>query len=238
MKDFQIILEKTEIICENTVAFTFDAKHTGYKFDAGQYANFTLTDPKYPDEKGNSRALSFANAPNNMGKLVVAARINSSVFINNLCSLSPGSKLFVSKPMGSLTLHKDTSIPAVFISGGIGITPVRSIIEDVLNKKLPHEIKLFYSNKKETQAAFINDFIKWSNEIMNLKFVPVIDDRENKNWKYEVGSINKAMLNKYLDNIKKNIYYITGPSIMVDSVSDLLLSQNVDTKNIRTEIFK
>jgi len=238
LKDFQIILEKTEVICENTVAFTFDAKHTGYKFDAGQYANFTLTNPKHPDEKGHYRALSFANAPNEMGKLVIAARINSSVFINNLWSLSPGSKLYVSKPMGSLTLHKDNSIPAVFISGGIGITPVRSIIEEVVNKKLSHEIKMFYSNKKEAQVAFMNDFMKWSNEIKNLEFIPIIEDRENKNWKNEFGPIDMSMLNKYLENFKNKIYYITGPSIMVDSIKDLLINQQVNKENIRTEIFK
>jgi len=238
LKDFQIILEKTEVICENTVAFTFDAKSTCYEFEAGQYANFTLTDPKYPDEKGNSRALSFANAPNDRNKLVIAARINSSVFINNLCSLSPGSKLFVSKPRGVLTLHRNSSIPAIFISGGIGITPVRSIIEDVVNKKLPHRIKLFYSNKKETQIAFINDFMKWTNEIENLDFIPIIDDSGNKNWKHEFGPIDKAMLCKYLENFDYKMYYVTGPSIMVDSVKDLLLNLDVKKENVRTEKFE
>jgi len=238
LKDFQIILEKTEVICENTVTFTFEAKDKGYKFQAGQYAYFTLIDPKYPDEKGNSRALSFANAPNDLDKLVISARINSSVFINNLWSLSPGSELFVSKPKGVLTLHKNSSMPAIFISGGIGITPVRSIVEDVVNKKLHHEIKLFYSNKKETQAAFMNDFMKWSIEIKNLDFIPIIDDRENKNWKHEFGPIDKAMLYKYLENFKNKMYYITGPSRMVDSVKDLLLNLDVNKENIITEKFK
>ena len=115
MKDFQITLLKTEVICENTLAFTFHVDEPGYLFEAGQYAHFTISDPKYPDAKGNSRALSFANAPDGSGKLVIAARINSSVFIDNLRALLPGAELFVSKPMGDLKLHKDASLTAVFI---------------------------------------------------------------------------------------------------------------------------
>lgn len=238
MKDYPIILEKKELICDNTLAFTFYDESKNYRFDAGQYAHFTLIEPEYHDEKGHSRALSFANAPDDTGKLVIAARINSSVFINNLRVLKPGSKLFVSKSSGGMKLHNDSSVPAVFISGGIGITPVRSIIENAVNKNLPHEIILFYANKKANQTAFLNDFLKWQNEYKNLKLISVIADVENKNWKYEFGTIDEKLLNKYLADLTNKIYYITGPSEMVNSVRDILVKQNIDTENIRTEKFK
>ncbi|MEO6695632.1 MAG: FAD-dependent oxidoreductase [Ignavibacteria bacterium] len=238
MKDSKVILEKTEVICENTLAFTFDSRDTDYNFKAGQYAHFTLTDPKFSDERGNTRALSFANAPNEYHKFVIAARINSSVFIKNLQSLDPGSGVFISKPGGGLTLHSDSSVSAVFISGGIGITPLRSILEDMFSRKLPHRINLFYMNKKETQIAFMDDFEKWAGENKNFKFIPLIDDRENKNWKYEFGPFNTEMLDRYIKNIRNNIYYITGPAKLVDSVMELLLDKNVTPENIRIEKFK
>ena len=237
MKDFLVTLIDRKDICENTVAFWFDTKDINYKFDAGQYAHFTIIEPKLEDKEGYSRPLSIASSPDNKDTLMIAARRSSSVFINNLSSVPIGTKVYMSYPQGNLRLHKDITIPSVFIAGGIGVTPARIIIENIIEARLPHHITLFYSNKTESQTAFLNEFEKWSGENENFKFIPTIEDSKNKNWSYEFGTINEDMLKKYIEDIKLPIYYVTGPPVMIDSMDIKLQRMGIGKEKIRTEKF-
>lgn len=238
MKDFQITLIDKKEICENTLGFWFDIKNTEYAFKAGQYAHFTIINPKFKDSKGNFRALSIASSPQNKNDLMVAARKNSSVFINNLYSIPIGSKIFISKPSGNLILHKDLSIPSVFIAGGIGITPIRSITEEIIQKNSEHEVYLFYSNRTSSQTAFLDEFTKWSEDKKNFKFIPIIDDKNNKNWNYEYGPIKRDLFKKYLNTFNNKIYYAVGPPLMVDSIKEILLTEKVSEERIKIEKFR
>lgn len=237
MKDFKITFAGKKEICENTIAFYFDITDSGYSFKAGQYAHFTIIDPKFTDEKGNTRPFSFANSPGEKNEIVIAARINSSVFINNLSLLNPGSEIYISKPEGNMNLENDFLFPVVFISGGIGITPARSLIENDLKNNSERDLTLFYSNKTESQTAFLDDFKKWSSKNSNFKFIPLIEDINNTNWKYEFGYINKIILNKYLSDLNKKLYYLIGPAQMINSICEILLESGVDKRNIKTETF-
>jgi ferredoxin-NADP reductase len=58
-------------------------------------------------------------------------------------------------PMGSFTLHNNSAKPAVFLAGGIGITPFSSIVRHAAHAKLPHKLYLFYSNRRPEDAAFM-----------------------------------------------------------------------------------
>lgn len=237
LKDFKIKFKSKKEVCENTIAFYFDIKDSGYSFNAGQYAHFTIIDPRFSDVKGNSRPFSFANSPGEKNEIVIAGRINSSVFINNLTLLNPGSEIYISKPEGNMNLENDVSAPVVFISGGIGITPARSLIENEIKNDSGRDITLLYSNKTESQTAFLEDFKKWSSENKNFIFIPLIEDLTNTNWKYEFGCIDKIILNQYLTDHKKNFYYLIGPAPMIDSISKTLFQMGVSKNNIKTETF-
>ncbi len=237
MKDYTIIYKGYEEICEKTLAFYFDTKDSGFTFEAGQYAFFTIPFAKFNDEKGNTRPLSVASSPLIKDKILLAARNNSSVFVKNLSELPPGTEVFVSKPAGGHLLSGDSSLPAVFISGGTGITPVRSIIETAVISGSGQRIYLFYSNKTESQTAFLDDFRKWSQTSDNFIFIPSIEDKTNLNWDSEYGYINESMLKKYLKELNKYRFCLTGPENMVASVKKILSENKVPSHNIRTENF-
>lgn len=93
MNDTKIFFTGRKEICENTFAFTFNLYDSEYDFKAGQYAYFTIMDPVHHDENGYTRPLSFANSPDHINSLMVAARKTQSVFVENLLSLTPGSEL-------------------------------------------------------------------------------------------------------------------------------------------------
>ncbi len=238
MKDFPVTLIDRKEIAENTVSFIFDIRDIEYKFDAGQYAHLTISDSGYNDNKSNSRPLSIASSPNNKNELMIAARTGSSAFINYLINIPVGSEVFISRPSGNLKLPQDKSIHSVFIAGGLGITPVRSIVEYATQENLPHKINLFYSNHTESQTAFKRDFENWAEKNKNFKFIPVIDYIENNKWKYEFGPFDKKLLYKYLDELNDKNYYITGPPQMVKSINKMLIQEGVPEEKINTEKFK
>ena len=96
---------------------------------------------------------------------------------------------------------------------------------------------LFYSCRKSSSAAFLDEFEKWATENPNFNLIPTIDDTNDKNWKYNYGYINEDMITKHIKDIKKPIYYVFGPPEMVDAMLGTLSGLRVDKNNIRFEKF-
>ncbi|MBK8380496.1 MAG: hypothetical protein IPL16_01100 [Ignavibacteria bacterium] len=81
-----------------------------------------------------------------------------------------------------------------------GITPARSIIESSFISRSAQRIYLFYSNKSESQTAFLEDFRAWSQLKENFNFIPLIEDLKNVNWNSEIGIIDETILKSILTN--------------------------------------
>src|SRR4029077_684524 len=81
-------------------------------------------------------------------------------------------------PMGSFTLHNNAAKPAVFLAGGIGITPFSSILRHAANAQLPHHLYLFYSNRRPEDAAFMDVLRQLEKENANFKFIPSMSEME------------------------------------------------------------
>src|SRR5699024_4548933 len=119
---YTLTLLGKEKIANDTMAFHWEMPK-GFDFKAGQLGDFTLIDPNEQDEKGNTRPFSFVYAPSE-NRLVTATRLRNSAFKRTLKDLPKGSKVELDAPHGTFTLHKTESTPAVFVIGGIGITPI------------------------------------------------------------------------------------------------------------------
>jgi ferredoxin-NADP reductase len=237
MDEYIVTLNDRKQVAQDTMAFWFDVAGSGYTFRAGQNAVFTLLDPPKIDASGNIRTLSVASSPNAPNSLMVAMRMRMSAFKNSLKILPLGAKLRVSRPMGSFTLHRDSSRPAVFLAGGIGITPVLSILAHATEESLPHRIYLFYSNHDPEKAAFLSELQMWQKKNANFTFVPTVTTPNGSSWLYERGRIDPEMLSRYLNDVRGSFYYVCGPAEMVAAMQTLLARLGVDEGNIRTEEF-
>ena len=144
---------------------------------------------------------------------MVATRMRDTAFKRVLKTMELGSELALDAPYGSLTLHSDASIPAVFLSGGIGVTPVRSIILQATHDKLAHRILLFDSNRRPEDAAFLDELADAQQENANFTLVGTMTELEKsaEDWRGETGFVTKAMLMKFIDDVSLPIYYISGP---------------------------
>jgi ferredoxin-NADP reductase len=237
MANYTVKLTSKREIALGTMAFHF-AKPAGYVYRAGQFARWSLINPAETDAEGNSRVFSFASAPYE-DELMVATRMRDTAFKRVLKTMGLGTEVSLSAPHGSFTLHDDVSVPAVFLTGGIGVTPVRSIELQAAHENVSHRIFVFYSNRKPEDAAFLTDLIEAQNSNPNYSFIGTMTQMEKSNneWFGETGYINKAMLQKYIDNLATPIYYLVGPPGMVQTMRQILSEAGVDNDNIRTEEF-
>lgn len=228
---------KNETIAEGTMAFYFE-KPADFNFAAGQSGDFTLINPAQTDAEGNTRTFSFTTAPYE-DQLGIATRMRDTAFKHNLKELKAGDEIVLDAPYGDLKLHNNAAKPAVFLTGGIGITPVRSIIFDALKKELPHQIYLFYSNRRPEDAAFLQELTDLQNGHQNYKLIATMTQPEKSalGWSGETGYINAEMLKKHITNLSESIYYLTGPQSMVTAMRSVLAELGVDSDNIKTEEF-
>jgi ferredoxin-NADP reductase len=212
MAEYLFPLQDRREIADGTMAFWFDTLSTDFDFKAGQFADFTLMDPPHMDAEGNSRTFSLASSPGEKGTVMVATRMRDTAFKNSLKEIPLGTKVRVEGPMGSFTLHKDIERPAVFLAGGIGITPMHSMIRWATEEKLPYVMTLFYSNPTPQATTFLRGLEAWGKKNKNLTLALTVTDSEDVSWPYEFGRVNEEMLRKYIPNSSLRTLSLSAPT--------------------------
>jgi ferredoxin-NADP reductase len=237
MAEHQMTLVDRQRIARDTMAFWFDANDASFEFRPGQHADFIFTHPDMGGKIEGSRTFSFASSPHDKGPVMIAMRMRDTDFKSELMAAVIGTKFVVSRPRGSFTLHTDIARPAVFLAGGIGITPIRSILQWAAQKRLPHKLYLFYSNRDWDDAAFMEEFENMTAQNPNFTLIPTITGRRTLAWPFEKGHIDRGMLTRYLRGLKGPVYYIAGPSGMVTAMTEMLNASGVNDDDIKVEEF-
>ncbi|OHE54189.1 MAG: oxidoreductase [Thaumarchaeota archaeon RBG_16_49_8] len=237
MADYKTSLTGREEVCFATMSFNFE-KPEGFQYKAGQHVDITLINPPETDEEGNTRTYTLSSAPFEE-KLTITTRMRDTAFKRSLKTVALGTEIELEDPSGSFRLHKDASKPAVFLAGGIGVTPFYSITKQATKDKQPHTIYLFYSDQKPEDAAFLKDLQNLEKENRNFKLIATMTRvKKGPSWQGETGHINIEMLKKHVPDLSTPIYYIAGPPGMVEAMQKMLLDGGIDEDNIRTEEFE
>lgn len=237
MPTHSVKLLRREKVAEGTMAFYFE-KPSSLVFKPGQYLDCTLTHPPETDSEGNIRSFSIASAPAEPD-LMLATRLRDTAFKRVLSTMPLGSELQIDGPMGSFTLHKNVSRPAVLLAGGIGITPFRSMIVHNSHNGLAPRIVLFYSNRRPEDATFLNELREMGSDNKMFRAVCVMTEMEKSNrpWKGETGYLDKDMLARYVPDFSAPIYYIAGPPAMVAATTEILKKIGINEDDVRAEDF-
>ena len=224
-------------IAEGTMAFRFE-RPSGWTFEAGQAIDITLLAASETDAEGNTRTFTIASAPYEK-TLMVATRMRDTAFKRVLKVMPVGAAVQIEGPTGVLTLHSDPARTAVFLSGGIGITPFRSIAFSAAQEHLTHRILLFYSNRRPEDAAFLAELQTLEKENPNYRLIANMTgmEKSHRPWNGETGVIDKQMLARYLNGAPSPVYYIAGPPAMVKGLHKMINESGVDEGDIRAEEF-
>ena len=228
---------KTENLANETAAFYFE-KPSSFTYRAGQFGDFTIINPIESDAEGNTRTFSLVSSPEE-NHISIATRLRDTAFKRNLKKFTPGTEIIFDAPMGIFTLDKDMERPVVFLAGGIGITPFKSIITDATLKKLKQKIYLFYSNKKPEDAPYLEELNSLEKFNPNFKMIAIMTQAASaqKTWNGETGHIDSELLNKHLAGVTNPIYYLAGPAGMVQALHKILNDSGIENNNIKIEEF-
>ena len=221
-----IVLRGREQVAERTFAFHFD-KPAGFSHQAGQNALFSLSNG------AESRTFTIASAPHER-ELMIATRMRDSPFKRSLAELPMGTQLRIDEPAGLMVLHDEESRPAVFLAGGIGITPFLAMARDAEARLLGHRITLFYSNRRPQDAAFLAEFRQMQNR--NFRMVATMTEAP-ADWKGEKRRISRELLAEHVPDLLAPVYYFAGPLRMTMAMQEMLTELGVKDDDMRSEEF-
>ncbi len=191
-------------------------------------------------EKMQQKAFSIASAPSSThaGYIEVAKRIGTSEYAKKLDNLRVGDTVHIKGPYGRFLL--DESKDAVMLCGGIGITPLKNMIEHACEKKLPIKITLLCSNRTLEDIPYKKEFIALEKRNRNFRAMYTLTrPQEGKSageWKGLTGRISKEMISS-IGKFGEKIYYICGPSSMVNALLSLLKGTGIQDEQIKLERF-
>jgi ferredoxin-NADP reductase len=235
-------LVSRQVVAERTIACRFE-KPADWHFQAGQFLDLGIIAPSESDAEGDTRSFSIASAPHEE-TLMVATRLRDSAFKRELTKMPLGCVLTLAGPSGDLIFDpraedRNAQRPAVFLAGGIGITPFRSMVLQAAHEKSPRPIFLFYSNRRPEDAPFLEELqaIEKRNPHYHLIASMTKMERSHRPWHGEAGPVDKEMLARHLQDVVAPVYYIAGPPDMVRSLRALVRQCGVVESDIRAEEF-
>jgi glycine betaine catabolism B len=228
------VQQKTEVT--QVVQRTTDVKSVrfkrpkGFNYLSGQWAFITIGN----ENMQKTEPLSFSSSPTE-DFLEVTKRLTGHEFSNAVDALNVGDGVTIRGPYGKLILQENQE-KICMLSGGIGITPLRSMIRYSTDKELKTSIILLYSNRFEGSIPFKNDFDEMQKRNRNFKVIITIT-RPGQAWKGLTGRINVEMIKKTVPDYSERVFYTCGPRPMVDATVAILTETGLPETQINYEYF-
>ncbi len=204
------------------------------KYRPGQYMEWTLGHSA--DSRGNRRYFTLSSSPTEKElRMGVKFYEPSSSFKKNLLAMRRGDSIVVGQLAGDFTLPKNPMEYSIFIAGGIGITPFRSMLKYLIDRNEKRNITLFFSNRTVDEIVYEDVFLE-AYEKLGIRTIYTITDEAPAEWKGERGRIDEKMIAKYVPGYRAHTFYISGTHAMVTSMHDML-AKSVPKKQIKTDFF-
>ncbi len=216
--------------------FIFPLPHR-LNFVPGQYMEWTLSHP-HSDARGNRRYFTLACSPTEK-ELHIGVKFEeqSSSFKKVLLVLDNNKEIVASQLTGDFVLPTDQDQKLVFLAGGIGITPFRSMIKFLLDTGQKRTIALFYANKNVSEIVY-QDIFDRAQEL-GLKTIYTLTDKEHlpDGWTGKMGRVTPEMVKEEVPDFRERIFYLSGPHAMVISFEEMLKNLGIPGRQIRVDFF-
>lgn len=238
MANFSLKYTHKEQVADSTWAFYFE-KPADFVFEAGQYVALVLPRLVAPDKRGPVRSLSICSAPCET-ELMFAVRVTESSYKQTLMALQSGEVAVATKPIGHFTLsHATGDKRVVFLAGGIGVTPVRSILVQSVHDGVARPMSCFYSNRMKKDAAFHEEL--QSITLPQYQYVTTFSQETMActDGSEERGYICEAMLRKYLsaEDIAASWYYLVGAPAFIEAMEKMLATMGIAEERMVNDPF-
>ncbi len=207
--------------------------HKGMQFQPGQFAWITLDISPF---RMREHPFSMSSSAVNPERLEFSIKALGD-FTNKIKDVKPGTKAYLDGPYGVFTSNRyRDSAGFVLIAGGIGITPMMSMLVTAVERQDYRPFLLIYASKTWTDITFREQLDELKTQL-NLTIIHVIKE-PLKDWKGEIGHVDRELLEKYIPLHRgTRQYFICAAPVMMDAVEVALHDLEVPVTNIHMEHF-
>jgi Na+-transporting NADH:ubiquinone oxidoreductase subunit F len=217
----------------------------------GDWDRFDLWQYRSKVSEPVERAYSMANYPEEEGIIMLNVRVASpppgsqgippGQMSSYIFNLKPGDKVTISGPFGEF-FARESKKEMVFVGGGAGMAPMRSLIFDQLKRiKTDRKVSFWYGARSKREMFYVEDFDMLAAQNKNFDWhVALSDAMPEDDWSGHTGFIHNVLFEEYLKNHpapEDCEYYMCGPPIMNQSVINMLVDLGVDREDIMLDDF-
>ncbi|MGH8601490.1 MAG: NAD(P)H-flavin reductase [Gammaproteobacteria bacterium] len=199
----------------------------------GQYIEVLMAD-------GRLRPFSIANAPNVSGVLELHVRFYHDGLFSRFAfaDLREGDLLRIRGPYGRVRLREDTDRPAIFIAGGTGFAPIKSLIEQTLRHATERPLYVYWG-ARAAQNLYMDELPRtWSDTYPRLRYVPVLSEpATSDHWRGRTGFVHEAVVQDFSEFSPYQVY-AAGPPLMVRAVQESLFARGLKQECFFSETFE
>ena len=233
----RIHLKERRAETPDVTSFIFDLNGQQLEYRPGQILHYELDALAFSDERGNRRHFTISSSPSEEGIVTFTTRIRGSGFKETLRQAQIGYELTCEDPEGEFVLGQgETHLRHVFIAGGIGITPYRSMLRYAVDMDEPLNVLMLYFSRSSSDIIFKGELENIAGRMPSFSLVNVLTEHE-AGWNGEQGRLDEAMLRKWVPDTNGVLFWLSGPPSMVSAYKELLELIGVDEQSIRTERF-
>jgi ferredoxin-NADP reductase len=208
-----------------------DLLNNQFHYKAGQWINC------YADIQGNREIVgySIASSPNRKGYVDIAVKISENPVSEYIHSTGKiGDTLYIDGGHGEIYYEKGMKTSLVLLAAGIGIVPHMGIIRYIMDTEIDTNILLIYGAKSPDELIYNKELHQYQKTRENFKYIPLVSDDPLNRWNGMKGRINGKLI-KHQSPDPEALYYICGPSQMMDIVIHYLKTQGVQDTQLMYE---
>lgn len=203
-------------------------------FLSGQWVGLHLLNPD--GTEWARAAYSIATTPSHgVREIVLGIKVEKD-FTKRASELKPGDRVMLQGPFGVFTIKPDAERLVMF-AGGIGITPILSMIRDLAGASHQPETTLFYSGKACDSMAYWDEIKGYAKTCPWFKLVGVCTEEADPDWEGETKRVDIQMMDAHIKDYSKGLYLLCGPRSFMDSLTEILYRKGVLKSQIRKELF-
>ena len=197
----------------DVISVRFD-RAAGFEYSPGQYIFLTV----YSGGEKLTKHLTISSSPTELDHLEVTKRLTGHPYSNAISELREGDKVALDGPFGSreFTFTGEYN-KLLLLTGGIGVTPLRSMIRYCVDKVLRTDIILIYSNRYEGDIAFREEFDEIQRLNGNFRVIYTVT-RPTEGWGGLTGRVDAGFIKREVYVCHERVAYVSGPRLMVDEM--------------------
>lgn len=209
------------------------ARPEGFQFTAGQFLTVRLK----ADGREHVRCYSISSSPGAQAYLEISVKRIGLVSNALHATLRPGSMLGVRAPAGAFVYPTDDQRPLVLLAGGVGITPLMSMLRHAVDTESNRPVTLFYSVRRTGDIAFYDELSVVTRRHPHVRvFIAVSDETPGPG--HFPGHISESLVTTMVPDIAHAVCLICGPQPMMDAMTSMLASVGVPAPQVRFEVFQ